>query len=155
MSTWILPACVDENKPYYYEVDRAFDTLKTIFWAQNRSMKSIAVGDIAYIYESSPVRVIAWKCRVVAVNVPYDETKSIDESEFEHGDGGIAEAYVKLTAICKYDDEGRQKLSYAAMRDNGLKSRMQGPFRPNEQLLAYINSVEPEAYHETITGNLK
>lgn len=143
MSTWILPACVNERSDYYYEVDRAFETLKTIFWAQSRPIINIEVGDIVYIYESSPIQAIGWKCKVIAVKATYQDTKSIDESEFEHGDGGISDFYIKITALAKYDGDARDKLSYNFLRENGLTTRMQGPLRAKGQLLIYINSIKP------------
>lgn len=139
MATWIFPTTVDKNKPYYYEVDRAFDTLKTLFWGQSR-LKSIAVGDAVYIYASSPVQTLCWRCTVLAVNVA-PQNVDINDSEFEHGYAEPDAAYVKLTATRKFNANERFKLSYTEMCNHGLKSRMQSPFRVNEQLLAYINSI--------------
>ena len=139
MATWIFPTTVDRNKTYYYEVDRAFDTLKTLFWGQSR-LKSIAVGDTVYIYASSPVQTICWRCNVLDVNVA-PQNVDINDSEFEHGYAEPDVAYVKLTSTRKFNANERFKLSYAEMCKHGLKSRMQSPFRVNEQLLAYINSI--------------
>ena len=147
MSAWILPACVNEKKDYYYEVDRSLDTLKTIFWGQSRPITNIEVDDIVYIYESSPVQAIGWKCKVIAVKVDYHDTKEIDESDFEHGDGGTSDFYIKITAIAKYDVEARRKLSYARLRENGLTTRMQGPLKANAQLFQYINSIKPSVVY--------
>lgn len=140
MSTWIFPTTVDKNKPYRYEVDRAFDTLTTLYWGQSR-LKSIAAGDTVYIYASSPVQTICWRCRVDAVNVA-PQNVDIDDSEFEHGKAEPDDAYVKLTALRKFTAAERFKLSYAEMQRHGLKSRMQSPFRPSAQILAYINSID-------------
>ena len=140
MSAWILPCCVNEKKEYYYEVDRAFETLKTIFWAQSRPITNIEVDDTVYIYKSSPVQAIGWKCKVLAVKVP-PQNVNIDDSEFEHGNGGVDNFYIKITAICKYVGEGRCKLSYDELCKNGLTTKMQGPLRAKGQLLTYINSI--------------
>ena len=148
MSTWLLPACVNDKKDYYYEVDRSLETLKTIFWAQSRPIINIEVGDIVYIYESAPVQAIGWKCKVIAVKATYQDTKSIDESEFEHGDGGISDFYIKITALARYDGDARHKLSYANLCENGLTTRMQGPLRVKGQLFIYINSVKPSVIYD-------
>lgn len=142
MSTWIFPTAVDKNKPYRYEVDRAFDTLKTLYWGQSR-LKSIAVGDIVYIYASSPMQTICWRCTVDAVNVA-PENVDIDDSEFAHGKAEPDNAYVKLTATQKFNAAERFKLSYAELQKHGLKSRMQSPFRPAAQVSAYINSIDSQ-----------
>lgn len=147
MSTWLLPACVNEKKDYYYEVDRSLDTLKTIFWGQSRPITNIEVNDIVYIYESSPVQAIGWKCKVIAVKVP-PQNVDIDESAFEHGDGGTSDFYIKITALAKYAGDARRKLSYAKLLENGLTTRMQGPLRANAQLLQYINSIKPSVVYD-------
>ena len=147
MSAWILRICVDETKPYWYEIDRAFKKLGTIPQAQNIHIKNIAVGDIVYIYEGLPIQAIGWKCKVLAVKASYEESKTIDDSAFEHGYSEPANFYIKITAIGKYDDEARAKLSYAKLCENGLKYKMQGPFRPKGQPLVYINSVKPSVLY--------
>ena len=144
MSVWIFPTTVDKNKPYHYELDRAFDTLKTLFWGQSR-LKSIAVEDTVYIYASFPVQALCWRCTVLEVNVA-PQNVGIDDSEFEHGYSPDV-AYVKLTATRKFNATERFKLSYAEMCKHGLKSRMQSPFKANAQLLEYINSVESLVNH--------
>lgn len=154
MATWIFPTTVNKNKPYYYEVDRALETLKTIFWGQSRPIKNIAVGDIVYIYESSPVQAIGWKCRVLAVNVPYEETSDIDDRKFEHNykperDRDVH--YMKVTALAKYDGDSRAKLSFDKLKENGLNPNLQSirpSVRPNAQLLSYINSVPSVVYDD-------
>ena len=147
MSAWILPCCVNDKKEYYYEVDRAFEKLKTIFWAQSKPITNIEVGDIVYIYESSPVQAIGWKCRVLAVKVP-PQNVNIDDSEFEHGDGGVDGSYIKITALAKYDGDSRSKFSYAELCAKGLTTKMQGPIRAKGQLLLYINSVRPSVVYD-------
>ena len=49
MSTWILPVNADQHAGYYFDVDGAFETLKTIFWGQSNAITNIAVGDIVYL----------------------------------------------------------------------------------------------------------
>ena len=142
MSTWILPVSVNPEKDYY-EIDRALETLETIFWPQSKQMTNIEIGDIVYIYETKPVEVIGWKCRVIAVKATYEDTKTIDESPFAHGNDYYVQKdfYIKITTICKYFGESRRRLSSEELYKNGLKGIIQGAFRPNAKLLAYINSV--------------
>ncbi len=144
MSTWIFPIRVaGEKDAYYYDLDRALEEIpkRTIYQSQGR-IRSISVGDIVYFYEGVPVSAIGWKCRVIAVKVPYEKTADIDERTFEHGTPGIDDYYIKVTAICRYDDEARKKLSRDKMIENGLNFTIRSPFRPQGELLKYINSVE-------------
>lgn len=138
MSTWIFPVNANQKAGYYFDVDRAFEELTTIFWGQNTA---VDVGDIVYLYKSAPVQTIVWKCKVLAVNVD-PRGVDIDDSAFEYGKRAIVpNLYVKITALCKYYGEARDKLSYAELRKNGLNTTMQGALKVNPQLLAYINSV--------------
>lgn len=146
MSAWLLPACVDAEKDYHYEIDRSLETLKTIFWGQSRPLTNIEVGDVVYIYESKPVQAIGWKCKVLAVRVPPQKV-DIDESEFEHGDGGTSDFYIKITALAKYDGDARRKLSRAELEEHGL-TQMRSPHRANAQLLKYINSIAPSVVYD-------
>lgn len=140
MTTWILPVNADQHASYYYNVDGAFETLKTIFWGQSNAITNIAVDDIVYIYKSAPVQAIVWKCKVLDVNVLLKDV-DIDDSAFEYGIRKAPDFCIKLTALCKYYGEARDKLSYAELRKNGLNTTMQGSLRASAQLLTYINSV--------------
>jgi len=143
---WIIPS---DSK--CYELDGALLELKTIFWAQNPRIKNIAVGDIVYMYETPLNKKaegrIGWKCKVLVVKASYEESKSIDDSEFDHDDKSKhADSYIKITALGndlgKYDEESRKKLSLNELRNNGLKSNLQGAERVKPQLLKYIISFE-------------
>ena len=145
MSAWILRICVDETKPYWYEIDRAFEKLGTIPQAQNIHIKNIAVGDIVYVYETYPIQKIGWKCEVVAIKIAPQDV-DIDDSEFAHGYDEGDDSYIKITAIGKYDEEARKKLSLDKLRENGLTQErssfnLNSP-RVNPQLLRYIDSVK-------------
>ena len=150
MSAWIFPIRVaGEKDEYYYDLDRALDTPPhTIYQGQSR-IRSIEVGDIVYFYESSPVQAIAWKCRVLAVKVPYEKTADIDERKFEHNYNPERDRdvyYMKVTALAKYDGESRVKLSLSELHKNGLNPNLtsiRSPFRPQGELLKYINSITP------------
>ena len=144
METWILHFDVDPKKKYWYDLDGALNSKKlrgTIYQAQNTHIKNISVGDIVYLYENAPVKVIGWKCRVIAVKIPYEKTSDINDSEFEHGYSEPDDFYIKITALAKYDDESRENLSLAKLRDNGLTQERSNN-RVNPQLLRYINSIK-------------
>lgn len=141
MTSWILSICVDETSSYWYEVDRAFETLRTIPQAQNKRIKNISVGDSVYVYETYPVQKIGWKCEVVDIKIAPQDV-DIDDKKFEHGEDEPADSYIKITAIGKYNEESRKKLSLDELRKNGLKSNLQGAERVKPQLLNYINSIK-------------
>ena len=151
MSVWIfLVRVAGEKETYYYDIDKALETLpkRTIYQVQGR-ITSIEVGDIVYFYECDPVKAIGWKCRVLSVKVPYEKTADIDESEFEHGKSERDDYYIKVTALAKYDGESRFKLSLSELHKNGLKPKtIRAPFRPQGELLSYINSIKPSVKYD-------
>lgn len=130
--TWILPA-----NPNDYEVDEAFRRLWVIEWAQTRALKNIKLNDIAYIYESSPVKAIRWKCRVVRVKV---ENSEIDDRRFSHTDENYTGPFIWLEGLREYDVG--KKFSYETLRENGLKSTVRSPMRAAGQLLDYLEAVD-------------
>ena len=75
MANWMIPC-----NPKYFDVFGAYSKLKTIDW--NQSVKSIAVGDIVYIYVGKPVQAIMFKTRVIATGITCDEVDRSDE-EFD------------------------------------------------------------------------
>lgn len=140
MDTWIFPINADPSANYYYNLDGALETFTKIFWGQSKPITNIEIGDIVYIYKSAPIQAVVWKCKVLKVNVALQDV-DINDSAFEHGNRKAPDFCIKITALCKYYGEARDKLSYAELRKNGLNTTMQGPLRVNPQLLAYINSV--------------
>ena len=148
MSAWIFRVIVSEKEKYYYDLDKALEEIpnRTIYQYQGR-IKSIEVGDIVYFYECEPVSAVGWKCKVLAVNVPYEKTYDIDESKFEHGETEREGYYIKVVALAKYEGKERTALSLYKLRENGLTQErssfsLNSP-RVNPQLLIYINSIKP------------
>ena len=59
MTEWILP-----TSPKQFRTDDALRTLPALEWHQSRSIKNIQIGDVVYLYVSTPVQEIHWKCLV-------------------------------------------------------------------------------------------
>ncbi len=67
---WLIPA-----NCHYYDVDKAFDARDVIEWKQSSLMH---VGDIVYMYISSPISAITYQCEVVEMDIPFEyEDKNI------------------------------------------------------------------------------
>ena len=69
MKYWLRPANLK-----YYDVFKAFEELGTINW---RSSNNYSIGDIVYIYCSSPLKRITHKCIVVDTDI------FIEDSEYD------------------------------------------------------------------------
>ncbi len=61
---WIIPA-----NPKYYDIEHAFDDVDEIDWKQGAG---IIKGDTVFMYVASPVSSILYKCKVTAVDIPYE-----------------------------------------------------------------------------------
>ena len=64
ITEWIVPA-----NPKFYDVEKAFREQDEIIWKQGRG---IEVGNTVYLYLAAPVSAILYRCKVTAVNIPYD-----------------------------------------------------------------------------------
>lgn len=134
-TTWILPA-----NPKSYDIDAAFRKLWVIEWLQTRSLKNIKLGDFAYIYESSPVKAIRWKCRVAIVNVKASE---IDDSCFWRTAKISDGPFIWLERLCEYNVG--DAFSYETLCKNGLKSTVRSPMKVTGQLLNYLETIDEMA----------
>ena len=56
MTEWILP-----TNPKNFRTDDAMRALGALEWFQSRSIKNIQIGDVVYLYVSTPVQEIHWK----------------------------------------------------------------------------------------------
>lgn len=64
ITEWLIPA-----NPKYYDVEQAFREQDEILWKQGRS---IGIGNTVFLYMGAPVSSILFRCKVTAVNIPYD-----------------------------------------------------------------------------------
>lgn len=139
MTEWLLPC-----NPGDYEVDKALRSLPWIEWARNRSLMNVVVGDIAYIYISSPVKAIGWKCEVTDVRV--SEGTSLDAEFNKNPDWGVAaeEPVIELKPLREYTR--RELVSLDKLRQHGLNksNRLQGPCKVTEELRNYLYAMEEE-----------
>ena len=137
MANWIIPC-----NPKLYDVYGAFRSLKTIDWRQSVSM--IAQGDTVYIYTGRPVQAITHKCCVIDVNIPYDNTNSLDEAFNLVCDKNTqsllpVEKYMRLELIKEYE---QNSLSYNMLVKYGLVGSIQGQQRVRPVIQAAIDSVD-------------
>ncbi len=61
---WIVPA-----NPKYFDIINCFNKTTEIIWKQS---SNINIGDIIYIYASTPYSKILYKCITTEVNIPYE-----------------------------------------------------------------------------------
>ena len=128
--TWII-IC----NPKFYDVKRAFDTLETIDWRQNRNIKP---SDTVYIYCGNPIKEILYKCTVLESDM--ESSNFSDADCFLSKDLKPCNRYMRLKLDKKFS-EGRFPLE--KLKANGLKS-VQWATQASEELIEFLESNENE-----------
>lgn len=132
MTHWIIPA-----NPNRY---RLIDVLRELPHVDWRLHNNIQVGDIVYIYCSSPVSQIKYKMRVTSINLSTEESTAdrgywANPSEFE-----TSLEHNKFFRMVLVDKNNTQYLKLDDLLLNGLKVAPQGGLKAKEPLLSYIES---------------
>lgn len=60
---WVVPC-----NPKYYDIQKAFKKERQILWKQSSNIKP---NDTVYLYVTSPLSAIKYKCKVCEVDIPY------------------------------------------------------------------------------------
>lgn len=131
---WIISA--NHNK---YDHESAFRKWQFIDWKQGKY--SYEVGDIVYIYATSPYKTIRYKTIVTEINKTSENI--VDDSIFWTDKENYKEAldgkYMRLDLIKRYDN---RDLDLDRLKKNGLKGAPQGAQRLKKQLKEYIENID-------------
>lgn len=137
MKYWIVPC-----RESVFLIDVALEANKKengetfVDWRQSNDF---AVGDVIFLYKTSPKSQVAYRMEVIATKLSCDDStdKEIfwkDKSIFYYGFG--SHKYVRFRLIVNYP-EGF--LTYKAMREHGLRNNLQGVMQcKNEELLNFL-----------------
>ena len=128
---WIIPCNVN-----YYDISSALSALKIIDWKQPVQMNNANVGDLVYIYcKSKGTGSVAYKGAILEVNKTED---IIDDSAYS-GEKPQEGRYFELAVFREYSIEG---LEYSKLKENGLKSRLQGPTIVKDTVAEYLHKCD-------------
>ena len=118
---WIISA----NQKLYHHI-QAFEELKIIDWRKNANY---SIGDIIYIYSSSPVKAIEIVAEVVQVDVKskdlINDSKYWDDKE-DYELSKKIDSYVRLKLIKILK---KNKITLENLRLHGLLGNIQGPIK--------------------------
>ena len=131
MDNWIFI-----SNPKRFRMDDWLAVNQYIEFVQNNNVQ---VGDIIYLYTTSPVQRIEYKLIVDKVNIPYEY--GIDDSEYSL-EPQVLDAN-RGKKLCRFKMLKRVEspsLHLSVLREYGLKSSMQGPLKVSGELLDYIES---------------
>jgi 5-methylcytosine-specific restriction enzyme A len=128
-----------------YDHASSFAHHGSIDWRQGNAKYSI--GDIVYIYCTSPIQKIRYKCRVTeldknSVQIRDDKDYWLNQNEYEKSLNG---KFFNLQLVEEVDSE---KLSLQLLLQNSLKAAPQGPIKLNDNLESYITSIFKTANDE-------
>lgn len=128
-----------------YDHATSFAHYGSIDWRQVNT--NYALGDMVYIYCTSPIQRIRYKCKVMKLNMDFTQIRDdkeywLDKSEYEKSLSG---KFFKLQLIEEVDSE---KLSFQLLLKNGLNGAPQGPIKLKGELESYISSVFSTANDE-------
>lgn len=136
MIEWILP-----TNPKNFRTDDAMRALGALEWFQSRSIKNIQIGDVVYLYVSSPVQEIHWKCLVTDTGRMIPQIKGdLPFFNYDVSESTFQGPYIELRPA--YEFSLPDLVSFRQLKNNGLKNRLMGPCRVNPQLSAYLAHVE-------------
>lgn len=131
MTNWIFI-----SNPNRFRMDDWLRVNQFIEFVQNNNVQ---VNDIVYLYTTSPVQRIEYKLIVEKINIPYEF--GIDDSEYSLMPG-LQDTF-KDKLLCRFklikrvDDSD---LHLSVLREHGLKSSMQSPFKVSGALLDHIEN---------------
>lgn len=131
MTNWIFI-----SNPNRFRMDDWLRVNQFIEFVQNNNVQ---VNDIIYLYTTSPVQRIEYKLIVDKINIPYEF--GIDDSEYSLMPG-LQDTF-KDKLLCRFklikrvDDSD---LHLSVLREHGLKSSMQSPFKVSGALLDHIEN---------------
>ncbi len=117
---WIIPA-----NPKYFDIEKALEQNHTIMWKQSTEMK---INDIVYIYVGNPYSSMMYKCRVIEVNIPFEDKKEKIKMK----------KVMKMELTKKYE---KGKLTRNKLKEFGIKA-IRGPRYMPLALSEYINRTE-------------
>lgn len=131
MTNWIFI-----SNPNKFRMDDWLRVNQFIEFVQNNNVQ---VNDIVYLYTTAPVQRIEYKLIVDKINIPYEF--GIDDSEYSLMPG-LQDTF-KDKLLCRFklikrvDDSD---LHLSVLREHGLKSSMQSPFKVSGALLDHIEN---------------
>ena len=131
MTNWIFI-----SNPNRFRMDDWLRVNQFIEFVQNNNVQ---VNDIVYLYTTAPVQRIEYKLIVDKINIPYeygidDYDYSLEPESRERNKGKLL---CRFRLIKKVD---QPLLHLSKLREKGLRSSMQSPFKVSGALLDHIEN---------------
>jgi len=129
---WLISA----NSSLYDHLS-SFEHFGFVDWRQKSTM--FKENDIVYIYCTRPVKAIQYKCRIEKIDLDFKEIR--DDEEYwivkEEYQKALRGKFMRLVLI---DQVYNSNLNLENLLKNGLNGAPQGPMRPSNNLVYYIEN---------------
>lgn len=132
MTYWIVPS---NNK--FFRLQDLLKERNIVFW---RQMNRFEVGDVVYIYSSSPESRLMFQMKVLRVNIPSSDCDTQKEYWANEKDYNDSLSIPRTEWQVIYKLPPSDALSLLQLRKYGLKSHMQASVRIDGSLLDYIKT---------------
>lgn len=129
---WIISCNTND-----YDIFKAFEECKAIFWHKQRALSKSEIGDIVYIYCGKPYGKIMFKCKITNFLLK-DEVPKDDEKYWKNGNKIRSyEEYMELQLLDKFD---KKELSLDTLQEKGFDYNPQWPrgYKDTEEIIKYI-----------------
>lgn len=131
MTNWIFI-----SNPNRFRMDDWLRVNQFIEFVQNNNVQ---VNDIVYLYTTAPVQRIEYKLIVDKINIPYEY--GIDDYDYSLEPESRERNKGKLLCRFRLIKKVEQPLLHLSkLREKGLRSSMQSPFKVSGALLDYIEN---------------
>ena len=131
MTNWIFI-----SNPNRFRMDDWLRVNQFIEFVQNNNVQ---VNDIVYLYTTSPVQRIEYKLIVDKINIPYEY--GIDDYDYSLEPESRERNKDKLLCRFRLIKKVEQPLLHLSkLREKGLRSSMQSPFKVSGALLDHIEN---------------
>ena len=132
--SWIISCNTND-----YDIFKAFEECKAIFWHKQRALSKSEIGDIVYIYCGKPYGKIMFKCKITNFLLK-DEVPKDDEKYWKNGNKIRSyEEYMELQLLDEFDKE---ELSLDTLQEKGFDYNPQWPrgYKDTEEIIKHIEA---------------
>ena len=131
---WIYPA-----NPKIFLLEEAFRA-EEVFWPMS---SKVAIGDTVFIYAGAPYKRILFQTKVVEIGLPPEVAMDFGKKFVRVEGKAPNKPFMQLVLEQAFEPEALSPLSFALLRENGLKGSIMGPqcLDNNPELFAYIKKM--------------
>lgn len=125
---WIFPYNIN-----YYKLDNRLELYDWVIWRHNNTFE---IGDIVFMYSSTPIRRLTYVMQVAQVDATEDKNDTLFRGPNYNPDRPSVSKRVMLTLQQRLSRE--MDLSYNDLKAHGLRGNLQSKMAVSGELLAYI-----------------